>query len=290
MRVSNATPLVSVAMPVRNCQNTIAAAIRSILNQTYTHWELLILEDGSSDETLRIARGFGDPRIKIFSDGIPQGIVPRLNQAIDLAQGEYFARMDGDDVSYPDRLMKQVEFMGKHPEVDVVGGQMLIFKGSGEPIGRRHAPIQHQEICRMPTDQFQMAHPTFFGRWVFFKRHRYRPVARLCEDQDLLLRSYRDGCFANLPYLVYGYREERIDLRKIAIARRAYGKILFDAFSQQRRVDLALRGVTVQAAKMLLDWVAVTSGLNYRLLRHRALPLAASERDEWLRVWAGVSG
>ena len=263
--------------------------MRSILNQTYGRWELLILEDGSSDGTLQIVRSFSDSRIKVFSDGIPQGIVPRLNQAIDLGRGEYFARMDGDDVAYPERLTKQVEFMGKHPEVDVLGGQMLIFKGSGIPIGRRHAPMRHHEICRKPTDGFPMSHPTFLGKAAFLRQYRYRLVALLCEDQDLLLRSYRDNCFANLPEILCGYREERIDLKKIATARCAYSRILFHTFAQQRRIDLAMRAVTMQAAKMLLDVAAVSTGLNYRLLRHRASPITAQERDEWLQVWSAVN-
>ena len=276
-------------MPVRNCQNTVALAIRSILNQTYQQWELLILEDGSSDGTLQIARSFSDARIKVFSDGTPQGIATRLNQTIDLCQGEYFARMDGDDVAYPDRLIQQVEYMVEHPAVDVLGGQMLVFKGSGIPLGRRFAPLRHPEICRKPTDGFPMSHPSFLGKAAFFRHYRYRPAALLCEDQDLLLRSYRDSCFANLPDIVYGYREEHIDLGKIAITRRTYSQILFHAFVQQGRLDLALRAVTLQATKMLLDVVAVRTGLNYHLLRHRAAPITAQERAEWQRVWAAVN-
>src|SRR5512135_1398022 len=114
-------PLVSIGMPVRNNEATLALAIRSILEQTYTNWELLLIDDGSSDGTLRVMRGFTDERIRIFSDGLSLGLPDRLNQAIDASRGEYFARMDGDDVSYPRRLGRQVDYLRHHPQVDLVG-------------------------------------------------------------------------------------------------------------------------------------------------------------------------
>src|SRR5215472_3881837 len=94
-------PLVSIGMPTFNCERTLAIAIRSILNQTYDNWQLLLMDDGSTDRTLEVARGFADPRISVLTDHSHKGLVPRLNQAVEMSQGEYFARMDGDDVAYP---------------------------------------------------------------------------------------------------------------------------------------------------------------------------------------------
>ena len=92
-------PLVSIALTVLNAEKTLAVAIRSICDQTFEDWELIVLDDGSTDSSLSIAGRFGDPRIKVFSDGRNRGIAARLNQAMDLCRGEYFARMDADDVS-----------------------------------------------------------------------------------------------------------------------------------------------------------------------------------------------
>lgn len=92
-------PLVSTGMPVFNCQQTLNTAVQSILNQTYSNWKLIMIDDGFQDRTLDIAHSFHDPRIKVVSGGQNQQLPIRLNQAIALSRGKCFARMDGDDVS-----------------------------------------------------------------------------------------------------------------------------------------------------------------------------------------------
>ena len=120
-------PLVSIGLPTFNCEKTLAIAIRSILNQTYGNWELLLMEDGSSDRTLEVARSFSDPRISVFTDHSHKGRVPRLNQAVAMSRGEYFARMDADDVAYPERLERQAEYLAWHPDIDLLGCGILVF-------------------------------------------------------------------------------------------------------------------------------------------------------------------
>src|ERR1700684_499695 len=100
-------PLVSIGMPVYDCEKTIAVSLRSILNQTFTEWELIIIDDGSQDGTLARAREFDDPRIRIVDGQRNLGLPARLNQAVHLSGGTYFARMDGDDIAYPERIEKQ---------------------------------------------------------------------------------------------------------------------------------------------------------------------------------------
>src|SRR5271157_2334580 len=102
MRDALECPTVSIGMPVYNCARTLDIAIRSIVKQTFPNWELLLIDDGSADETVGICRSFCDPRVQVIADGAHKGLVARLNQAIDLSRGRYFARMDGDDVCYPE--------------------------------------------------------------------------------------------------------------------------------------------------------------------------------------------
>ena len=199
-------PLISIAMPVYNCEPTLAPAIRSILHQTFENYELLLLDDGSSDRTLEVARSFPDPRIHVFDDRSHQGLVSRLNQAIDLSRGKYFARMDGDDVSYPERLALQVEHLQQHPEIDLLGGGILVFKRDGEVLGTREVRTSHQQICRRPWAGFHLPHPTWIGKTVWFRKHHYRPDALRCEDQELLVRTHKESQFAALGEIVLGYR------------------------------------------------------------------------------------
>src|SRR5271165_2292928 len=115
MATDDHAPLVSVLLPARNSAPTLALALRSVLAQTYAHWELLLLDDGSSDGTVELARGIADPRIRLLADGRWQGLGARLNQGLAAAQGELIARLDADDLAFPERFARQVEYLYKHP-------------------------------------------------------------------------------------------------------------------------------------------------------------------------------
>src|SRR6266571_138178 len=284
----NSFPRVSIGMPVYNCAATLGTALRSILNQTFSDWELLLIDDGSTDETLHVSRSHSDPRIRVFVDGLHRGLVERLNQAIDLSEGKYFARMDGDDVSYPERFERQVRYLEEHSDVDLLGCGVLAFKGNGLVLGTRRVPLSHRDICARPWAGFDLAHPTWVGRMQWFRRHRYRSDAVRCEDQDLLRRTYKTSRFANLPNILVGYREESISLGKNLASRHFVCKCLLQNAFEHKNYLLAVRGVISQNVKGLVDILAVTTGLNYRVLRHRAMPVEESVKERWAQVWRKV--
>jgi glycosyltransferase involved in cell wall biosynthesis len=287
--MSDGYALVSIGMPVRNCQATLHLALESLLVQTYSNWELLLINDGSLDETLQVAAQFSDPRIKIYSDGESRGLTVRLNQAISMSRGSYFARMDGDDIAYPERLERQVGYLERHPEVDLVGAWVMVFNSAGAPLGKRIGPETHDAICARPWAGFPMAHPTYVGQLGWFRRYRYNKIASKSQDQELLLRSYRFSQFANVPMILLGYREGRIDLKKILTGRWFLAQALVGEFRRQQQPGLAARALVEQVLKAIVDCMAVGSGLNYRLLRHRARPITDAERWTWERVWQHVS-
>jgi glycosyltransferase involved in cell wall biosynthesis len=129
---------------------------------------LLVIDDGSSDTTLQIAQAFHDERIRYYSDGKRLGLGDRLNQAIALSGGEFFARMDGDDVAYPHRLEQQIQFLCKQPDVDLVGAQTMVFGMNGSPLGKRGGATHHREICAKPFSGMPISHPTF-GQLAWFR-------------------------------------------------------------------------------------------------------------------------
>lgn len=282
-------PLVCIGMPVWNCHKSLESSLRSLLMQTYTDWELMLIDDGSTDGTQEIAKRFPDPRIKIFSDGENQGLPARLNQAIQMAKSKYFARMDGDDIAYPERLECQVSYLEQHRDVDLVGSSVSVFGTNGTPLGCRIVPVTHTSICARPFAGFPIIHPTYFGRLEWFQHFRYRVEAIRCEDQDLLLRSYRTSKFANIPEILLGYREEKIYLKKILTSRRFGAWSRFQELRRYGRLDWAIRAIVGQIFKGVADTIAVGTGLNYHILRHRCMPLAEEERQRWNNVWALVT-
>jgi len=281
-------PLVSIGMPAFNCEETLAVAIRSILSQTYSNWELLLMEDGSSDRTPAVAKSFSDPRIRAFLGDSHRGIVPRLNQAVAMSRGEYFARMDADDVAYPERLDRQVEYLRQHPEIDLLGSRMLMFKGDGVAVGGRPAPETHEEICCHPSNGFHFAHATWMGRTSWFRSHPYEPNVPRSEDQVLLLRSHATSHFACLPEILYGCREDQLLLRKILTGRFGFAKGVLNEFSTRRKYLTAAAALLKQLAKAHVDIFAVVTGLNYHVLAHRALPLHPESLQRWAKVWAQI--
>lgn len=251
------------------------------------------MDDGSGDETVRIAQSYCDRRIRVFSDGTRLGLAPRLNQAIGLSRGRYFARMDGDDVSYPERLALQVDYLEKNPEIDLVGGGVVVFGRNGRLLGKHKAPTAHESICRRPWRGFRLAHPTWMGKTEWFRKHLYRAQALRCEDQELLLRTHEASRFAAVPEIVLGYREEELSIGKILLGRRHFAAAVFRRAILRGEYWIGIAAVAEQTLKGLADSLAISTGLNYRLLRHRAIPLAEEAAEQqWNEVWEqlGLNG
>lgn len=283
-------PLISVGMAVYNCEKTLKMAVRSIMGQTYRNWELLIIDDGSTDSTVEIAQNFDDSRIRVIVGGSRLGISARLNQPISLAKGEYFARMDGDDVAYPERFERQLRYLEEHPEVDLLGAGILVFKGNGRAMGTRKIPQTHDEICRRPWSGFYLPHSTWMARTAWFRKHPYRSEARI-GDADMMQCTYRSNRFASLPEILVGYRENSFSLRK-ALKERWYFVIELTRKSLLGGDStwFACRGVPEHILKAMVEVIAFAAGQPYRVLRHRALPASPEILQRWTTVWAHLQG
>src|SRR5579871_2895764 len=273
-------PLVSIAMPFYNAERTIGASIRSILLQSYPNWELLLCDDGSTDASREVARSFDDPRIVVWGDQRRLELGSRLNECIERAAGEYVARMDADDIAYPRRLEKQVQFLLARPEVDLAGGWAVLFADAGAPVGKRADPAAHCEIARWPLYSFKLIHPTFMGKTSWFRRYRYRADALRCEDHDLLFRACAGSRFANLPEIVLGYRQGSINLRKSLRSRWMWWRC---AGSYLNRAG-QLRVGAVEALKSCRDALAVAAHADGAWLRSRYPALSEEELREWRKV------
>lgn len=213
-------PAVSVLLPVRNGGPFLQAALRSLLAQTFTDFEILLLDDGSSDGSPALARSFTDPRIRVIEDGQHRGLSARLNQGVQLARAALVARMDADDLCLPRRFELQVAYLAAHPEVDLVGCRAAAFR-DGEVLGLLPYAPDHETLVARPWHTIPLPHPTWMGRREWFLRHPYRtPEVRRAEDQELLVRTAPTSRFACLPEVLLAYRLGAPDLRKTLVARR----------------------------------------------------------------------
>lgn len=161
-------PLVTVSMPVYNAGKHLKLAVFSILKQTYTNWELLLIDDGSTDHSLNEILEINDPRIKVFCDGENRGLAQRLNESIEMAKGKYFARMDGDDVAYPERFAKQVAHLINNPKIDLIATQAITIDENNLLTGLFPYAILHKEICSEPWKGFYFLHPSWMGKIEWF--------------------------------------------------------------------------------------------------------------------------
>lgn len=248
---SSQMPVVTVAMPIYNAGHYLYEAVMSIVDQTFKDWELLIIDDGSTDNAVRSIYEIQDSRIHILCDGVNKGLAARLNECIDLARGIYFARMDQDDFAYPERLAKQVEALEHNDHLDLVSVRALKVTASDEAVGLYPYLETHAEICARPWVGFYFPHPTWMGRTVWFRRFRYTtPGPFYSEDMDLLLRSYTSSCFGMIPDVLLAYRVRR--------------EIFW---SKQYKARKAVLGVQWKIFRMRRQWVFAALALMAMLLR-----------------------
>jgi glycosyltransferase involved in cell wall biosynthesis len=204
-------PLVSVVLPVYNAGAYIAAAVKSMLTQTFPDFELLLFDDGSTDRSRQVVERFArrDNRIHFFCEN-HRGYVPWLNEGILQAKGKFIARMDADDIALPDRLHQQVTFLQAHSEYVAVGSNCLLIDPEGWPLGRLNQPIEHGEIDarHLRGQGGALAHPSvMFRRDIAMRLGGYRLEYQYAEDLDLWLRMAEIGCLANLPAVLMKYRQ-----------------------------------------------------------------------------------
>lgn len=201
-------PRISVLMPAYNSMTTIAAAIASILNQTYSNFELIIIDDASTDQTKRVIDQFSDSRIKVHSNTTNLGITNSLNVALSLACGEYIARMDADDIALPTRLELQVQHLAADPDLGIVGGQILTMDAQGSLTGRIRTPISHDAILACATVVPPFVHPSVMIRTKVFESNnlKYTDEAPYAEDYVLWINILRQWKGLNLKQDVLRYR------------------------------------------------------------------------------------
>ncbi|MFH0891451.1 MAG: glycosyltransferase [Candidatus Falkowbacteria bacterium] len=211
-------PKISVILPVYNGSEYLAPAIDSVLAQTFDDFELIIIDDGSTDGSGNIIRGFAtDKRVKLLYNEKNLGLVGTLNRGISAARGEYIARMDQDDICYPERLEKQYVFMNDRQDVGVVGTGIILMNGAGDTFDKRAKPAEHYLIKWRCFFSVPIFHPTVIARADILKNNPYDQNFEYCEDIELWSRLIfkKNIEFANLPDYLLRYRIHGASMTKI---------------------------------------------------------------------------
>ena len=201
-------PTVSVLMPVFNGERFLREAIDSILAQSMPDFEFIIVDDGSEDDSWRIIQSYHDDRIRAFHRP-HEGLVSSLNFGVSVAQSDWIARMDADDVSSPDRFRMQLEAISGHPEIAVLGGQCFVMNESGYQLSSTRAPENHEHLIRNTLyGGHSLCHPSvILNKVALEKVGGYRSRFLCAEDVDLWLRICEVGVLRCLPYPVLKLRK-----------------------------------------------------------------------------------
>ncbi|SIO17831.1 glycosyltransferase EpsE [Carnobacterium alterfunditum] len=261
---------ISVIMGIYNCEKTLKESIDSLLNQSYKSFEIILCDDGSKDTTLQIAKDYVKKypqKIRLIQNETNNGLAYSLNRCIDISKGEYIARMDADDVSYKNRLEKQISYLESHPECALVGSQVFLFNDNGI-WGVRKAKSDPLKKDFLFGSQF--VHPTIIIKKTILNQIGNYTVSKAtlrAEDYDLFMRVYAAGFRGhNLQDVLLNYREDNATFK-----RRAYNyrldeaKVRYNGFKKMKLMPLGLLYVLKPLIVGLIPQAVLT------LLRHQGL-------------------
>lgn len=272
------SPQISVIMSVHNSESTLIEALDSIFNQTYTNWEIVVCDDASTDGTLnqlrQVSEKLDDGRMTILVNETNRKLAYSLNRCLEVASGEYIARMDGDDISEPSRFEKQLEFLEENPRVDLVGTSTRRFnsKGPGELVNP--AASEPDKWTLGQGSRVPFIHATILARRRVFKELGNYTVSWRTErgqDLDLWFKFFAANLVGrNLPEALYWVREDE------AAVRRRTPKARFGAavtrIKGNKSLEYPIRSYRMPAIELLKIFVPYSVyNLNRRWSRRRFL-------------------
>lgn len=206
-------PLVSVIMPVYNAEKYILDAVNSIKNQTYQNWELILIEDGSTDCTLDIIQNIKDPRIIVKKNACNKGIAYTTNIGISISKGKYIALLDDDDIALPMRLQVQADYMESHPEIDILGAKSLDIDENGKIIKYGQPPRNNPQYIKamLLFRNVDFYNGTAMIRREFIEKYNlaYSEGCLGMQDFKFYIESSKKGNISSVDEYVLKYRRHK---------------------------------------------------------------------------------
>lgn len=265
-------PKVTVFIPVFNREDYVCTAINSVLAQQYTNFEILVVDDGSTDRTIQRVSAYQDSRVRLECNPTNLGIPATRNRGLELARGEYIALLDSDDYAYPDRLGRQVRFLDHHPEIAQVGSSCTLMNDQGKLLPRvRRQPMKPDDVDAHLLFHCALINRTIMARTAVLRAIGYDQAFPRCQDYHLHLQLSRNHKMANLPHLLVCGREHE-------------GRITKNTKGLGRERKMAIQGealndLAVEYSQKDLSW-------HYQLTQKRDSSIdCAREYLEWAEQW-----
>ena len=274
---------ISIILPFYNNQTTLELAIKSVLVQTFKNWELLLINDGSTDSSLKIATTYAafDTRIRLLGSNENKGLVFRLNEGISLSQGEYIARMDGDDIMFPERLEKQISLMHQNRKIDITSGDIVIINSLNVPVGKRSYFKKPQSLFNILRKKY-ISHPTVMAKKCWFINNKYREYSR-AEDLELWLRSFKHTNHEKIPSFLIFYRESKYDYSSYKAASKTQKRILKEYKNQISTWEHYLLILELHLKLCLQSSLTSFKG-NHKLISLRSSRIEPFEREKFSQI------
>lgn len=259
---------ISIGIPFFNAELYLEGAIKSVIQQSLKDWELILVDDGSTDNSLDIARSFAqkDTRIRVISDSLNKKLPYRLNQIIKESKGEYIARMDADDLIHPDRLRIQLEFLENNKNFDLVSTGIISINDKNQIKGIRKVDEIYSEFSEIKR-HYPIVHASILARKTWYSRNNYNTKMPRSQDYELWCRaiSKNDLKLAVLPEALYYYREEGlVTAEKL---KRSYkdGLNVYKEYCKRPKLKILISSRVKFYAVDLLNYI----GLLQRIVRLR---------------------
>ena len=213
--------LITIGIPFLNNEKTLKNAIISIIKQTHNNLEIILIDDGSTDSSLKIAKAYAsqDNRISVISDGKNLGLISRLNQIIHLAQGEFIARMDADDLMDSERLEKQINYFSSNPNADVVTTGLISLNDCYAPVGKRCCDSETPDMYKVFKNGEGLLHASMLSRTKWSRANMYQAGFDRAEDRELFTRTLGHSIYLIIKEPLYFYLDvQNMSLEKYLLS------------------------------------------------------------------------
>jgi glycosyltransferase involved in cell wall biosynthesis len=269
------TPKVTIGIPFRNPGKYFALALKSVFAQTFSDWELILMDDGSLDDALTLARSVNDPRVRVYSDGINKRMNVRFNELVSLARAPYFFRMDADDIMHPERIERQYEVLVRNRGNTVVGSGAYSLDAGSNIVGVRRTGGKRSGVgvCQ------SFIHPSVAAATEWFRQNPYSESIAYyrCQDSELWSRTASNSTFITISDPLLYYREAGVFSYENYVGAQMGHLVLLQARFGRPRLSYFV-AVVKCLAKTLLVCVADVLGCEDVIVARRYTRLTSGQR------------